>query len=616
MAQRRRLIWRVAPLFLLVIAVSTAAIAWFAGDVVETSFRQRISQELEQKANLYAPLALPLHDAGDLEALRELTNRMGQAGGARFTVIEPSGLVLADSEQDPAVMDNHADRPEVRAALDGGIGRSTRYSDTINTGMMYAALPIERDGRVVLIVRTAIPLTDVQQTLANVYRRVVLGGIATTVIATVLALLVYQRRIGRPLRQLQRGARRFANGDLARQLPAADTEEIGALTDALNAMALQLDEKIRAITAQSRQQQAVLGAMIEGVIAVDAEENVIAVNAAAARWLNVNLANAAGRKAYEVVRNLHLQDLIARALDAGEPVNDELVLHTPEKKRYLNAQAAPIRPSQTGAAHAGVVVVLHDVTQVRKLEKVRQRFVSNVSHELKTPIAAIKAAVETVLDDFEIAWEQAVQRGEAASDPDQAPATRFLKIIARQADRLHSIVEDLLTLARIEEDEQEQALEVSIEPVEPVLRGAVETCSARAAEKQISVTIDAAADLRAAMNGPLLEQAIVNLLDNAVKYSPPDTQVRVSARQANGEVILAVRDQGPGIASKHLPRLFERFYRTDKARSRSMGGTGLGLSIVKHVAQAHGGRVSVDSSQAPDESRGSEFRIHLPAKKK
>lgn len=616
--RRRHLIWKVAPAYLLVILLSTVAVAWYAGDVIRTVYYQRVDRELENKTNLLAGIASPLLN-GDRDLLQSLCEQWGKEGGIRVTIMLPDGLVIGDSDEKPAAMDNHATRSEMIEALAGKLGRADRHSNTVRVAMRNVARPIVQAGKVIAVVRAGIPLTDLQSTLWSVYWRVALGGLLVILLSAGMALFVFQQHVARPLRILQDGAERFAAGDLSQLIAQPQSIEFAALTDGLNAMARQIDDKIRTITQQAREQQAVLAGMIEGVIAVDAEEKVIMLNAAAARWLDVDMSKAYGRVSYEVIRNLKLQELIAKALDSHSPVEDELSLRGEENRLSLQAQASPLREPESDQL-SGVVVVLHDVTRLRHLETVRQQFVSNVSHELKTPIAAIKAAVETLMDEHEEALEaeraERANGADAAADENAPPdaASRFLSIIARQADRLNAIVEDLLMLARIEEEEQDRKLALTRGPVLPVLKGAVETCQANADDKQMVVHVEVDGTIDAMMNAPLLEQAVVNLLDNAIKYSPAQTQVQVQARRENGEIVISVRDRGPGIEKVHLSRVFERFYRTDKARSRSLGGTGLGLAIVKHVAQAHGGRVSVDSSQEEGPARGSTFRIHLPTR--
>jgi two-component system phosphate regulon sensor histidine kinase PhoR len=373
-------------------------------------------------------------------------------------------------------------------------------------------------------------------------------------------------------------------------LPLAD------LAETINHMAVQIQDRYQAAVQQRNEMEAVLSSMVEGVAVVDPQERVISLNAAAGRFLGIAPAAAVGKSIQEVARNTALQRFIAGALDVGRAVQDDLTLHRPlsptSPERYLQVQSAPLRDAV--GRRIGVVIVLHDVSELRRLEGVRRDFVANVSHEIKTPVTAIKGFAETLLE------------GPAHAPED---AERFLQIIARQADRLHAIVNDLLTLSRVEQDAKDKRIELERSRLARVLQAAVESCQIKAEARSVRVQVTCDPQLTAPMNAPLLEQAVVNLLDNAIKYSPTPAQVQVTAEQGNAEVVVSVADHGCGIGPEHLPRLFERFYRTDKARSRELGGTGLGLAIVKHIAQAHGGRVEVQSQVG----KGSTFIIHLPA---
>jgi two-component system phosphate regulon sensor histidine kinase PhoR len=317
---------------------------------------------------------------------------------------------------------------------------------------------------------------------------------------------------------------------------------------------------------------------------------VISINAAAAELMGIVPQQAAGRSLQEVIRNGDLRRFVARTLACSEPTEADVVLRSDEE-RVLQARGTSLR--NAAGQPIGAVVVLHDVTRMRKLETLRRDFVANVSHELRTPVTSIKGFVETLLDG-------------ALSNPEDAE--RFLRIIARQADRLNSIIEDLLCLAKIEQSAE--AADVVREPtrLQDVLQAAIEECSAMAAERQIALRLLASPEILVDINPPLIEQAVINLLDNAIKYSDPHSEVLIEAVPTAGEVRIEVRDQGCGIEAEHLDRLFERFYRVDKARSRKQGGTGLGLSIVKHIVHVHGGRVSVASAPR----KGSTFTIHLP----
>jgi two-component system phosphate regulon sensor histidine kinase PhoR len=349
-------------------------------------------------------------------------------------------------------------------------------------------------------------------------------------------------------------------------------------------------ERLQRLTQQLDEREAVLASMVEGVLAVEPSGRLLNLNAAAGRMFAIEPAAARGRDLLEVVRQPELQRFVREALASPVPLESELTLFGPEP-RTLQAHGTALRdPHGKGL---GTLVVLNDVTHLRRLERMRQDFVANVSHEIKTPITSIKGFVETLLD--------------GALD-DGATARRFLEIVARHAERLNAITEDLLNLSRIEQEAERGALHTEEASLAGVLRAAVQVCAAKADAKGTRLAVDCAESLRARLNAQLVEQAVVNLVDNAVKYAPAGTEVRVEGAREPAGVVVRVRDQGPGIPAEHLPRLFERFYRVDKARSRKAGGTGLGLAIVKHIAQAHDGRVEVQSELGS----GSTFSLHLP----
>jgi two-component system phosphate regulon sensor histidine kinase PhoR len=406
--------------------------------------------------------------------------------------------------------------------------------------------------------------------------------------------------LNRSVRRLRRAAMRFAAGDLSHPLPIRGPGPIAHLSETMNRMARQLDDRLQTVLAQRNELEAVLSSMVEGVMVIDLDERVMRLNRAAAEMLDIKPGRAIGRSIQEVVRNVALQQFVAETLTSDAPTQRDLVLRisslTPNGdeeagERFLQAQGATMRDA--AGQRIGALLVLHDVTRLRRLEMIRREFVGNVSHEIRTPITAIKGAVETLLDD----------PTENVEDHQ-----RFLAIIRRQADRLHAIIEDLLSLARIEQDSERARIAVARERLCDVVEGAVEVCLAAAQAKGVQLDLSCDKALEAMISAPLLEQAVVNLLDNAIKYSPPNSVVTIEARQEGDELVLSVIDEGCGIEPEHLPRVFERFYRPDRARSRALGGTGLGLSIVKHIAQAHRGRVSVKSQPG----MGSTFRIVLP----
>lgn len=408
------------------------------------------------------------------------------------------------------------------------------------------------------------------------------------------ALLVILLRVSRVIRELQIYAQRLARGDLSQRIRVTWPLRLTSLASTLNETAEQLQDRMTAIMRQREELGAVLSSMTEGVVALNLDESVISLNRAAAKLLTIKPGWATGRPIQEVFHNTAMQVFVARTLAENQPLQTEVTIHTNDQdgsaNRQLQAQSAILR--DPGGERIGVVVVLHDVTELRRLENVRQDFVANVSHELKTPISAITAGVEVLLDDM---------------DQNPEDRLRILRIVERQAVRLGAIVEDLLELARLEQGREQSANEVISARVEPVLTAAREACQALIDAKHIQMKLLCPATLQAKMNPVLLERAMMNLIENAVKYSDDGSQVSIKAEQTKDEVVLAVIDQGCGIESEHLTRIFERFYRTDKARSRERGGTGLGLSIVKHAAEAQLGRATVQSTPGV----GSTFRIHL-----
>lgn len=439
--------------------------------------------------------------------------------------------------------------------------------------------------------------------------RVTIGIGAVVAVAALLSWLL-ARGMTRCLGQVAATAERFAAGEWRHKPRLADCREMTEAAEALAALGRSIEARISSLERRNHEQEAVLTSMAEGVLAVDMDQRVLSVNAAAARLLGAQPAELEGRGLQEVVRNADLRRFITSALACREPIEGNLVLRH-GRDRLVQANGTALRGSN--GRGLGAVIVLNDVSRLRQLENIRRDFAANVSHELRTPIASIKGFVETLLDG-------------ATAEP--ADAERFLRIIARQADRLNAIVEDLLTLSRIEKEAENADIPRSETRLAELFEAAVRDCSSSAAERSIEIVVDCADDLKANINGALVEQAVLNLLDNAIKYSDERGKVELrgtlsigtaagkdidgagdhDSTGARNEVVISVRDYGCGIAEEHHARLFERFYRVDKARSRKLGGTGLGLAIVKHIVRAHGGQVSVRS--APGE--GSTFEIRLP----
>lgn len=423
-------------------------------------------------------------------------------------------------------------------------------------------------------------------------------GVAGLCVAS--SLLAF-RKVNGYLALLRQRADRLAAGDLTQRIPLVGPRQVASVADAMNRMAGQLKNRLDTVVQQRGELEAVLASMSEGVVAIDWEERLIKLNDAAARILDTQPGWAIGRTIQEVVRNTTLQRLFHQVLSADQAVSGQVELRSrlaqdpsgQSSLMHLQVQGTPLRDSS--GKRFGALIVLHDVTDLRRLERVRRDFVANASHEIKTPVTAIKVAVETLLDREE----------EVAFDPD---THHFLEMIMRQANRLQVIVEDLLSLARIEQASDQHQVDLEPGSLADIVGAAVEACQMPARSKNIRLEPDCHPEHAAMINRLLLEQAVVNLLDNAIKYSPADASVEVQTRVLGEEVTLSVQDHGNGIAAEHLDRIFERFYRTDPARSRALGGTGLGLAIVKHIVQSHHGRITVESTPG----QGSRFTIHLP----
>ncbi len=589
---KKRLLWQLYPSYLIVVILSLFAVTWYTSDALRDLYLTYLEEKLETYAEIVENDLKKSDQPLENEWVNDVCLELSQILSSRITVILTSGKVIGETDKNPSELDNHIRRPEIQSALNTGYGKFERYSHTINKTMMYVAIPFKQNGKTIAVVRTSIPSDDIKQVLRNIYMRIVLAGLVVALVVALISLVI-SRSISKPIQRLKAGAERFAYGDLKSKLEIPEYEEIGSLAIAMNKMAEQLDDRIRTIIQQRNQQEAILTSMIEGVIAVDSQARLISLNQSAAEWLNVKSDHVEGRNIAEFIENKELHDFILKALSTHHPIEGEMMLEETEN-RFLQAHGSPLSDSE--GQQIGAVIVLDDVTRIRRLEDLRRDFVANVSHELKTPVTSIKGFVETLLDGAMEVRED---------------SQRFLTIIAKQADRLHAIIEDLLSLSRIEQSESDDAknrIKLEKQPILPVLNSSIECCKHKAEEKGIVINAFCDDTIQAEINPHLFEQALVNLIDNAIKYSDHNSEVQIETIQTKTEIIIHVQDLGCGIDPSHLRRIFERFYRVDKARSRKMGGTGLGLAIVKHIIHAHQGYVTVESIP----SEGSTFSIHLP----
>jgi len=597
---RRRLIWQLYSVFLAVTLPALVAVTWYYSSALRSFYYEQARSELGSLAYFAAEQVSSMLDTGETDELDQLCKRLGGANDVltrtRVTVILPSGKVIGDSDEDPAMMKSHSDRPEIVDALEKGSGWSIRPSPTLGIKMMYVAIPVRKQDKAVAVVRISVAATAIDRALGDIHTKILWGGFAVAACAAALSLAI-SSRISRPLVNMEQIAQRFAQGQLDLRVPIPAPSELAALANALNEMARQLHDKITTITSQRNELEAVLSSMVEGVVAVDHGGHIVSINRAAAELLSVDPVHVQGRNIEEAVRQADIHQFVRTTLESKEPTEAEVSLQI-EGERFFQLHGARV-PNVTGgrpqgaSGGAGAVIVLHDITRMRRLEDVRRDFVANVSHELKTPTTSIQGFVEALLE-------------KGVDDPEQTK--RYLEIIAKHSDRLNSIIEDLLSLSRLEEDQEQRRILFENASLRPALAAAIELLGPKAEQKKITVEVICADDIEARVNPALIEQAVFNLVDNAIKYSEPGDAVTVSAERTDTEIAVSVQDHGCGIDRKHLPRIFERFYVVDKGRSRKLGGTGLGLAIVKHIAQVHGGSVTVKSALG----KGSTFTIHLP----
>ena len=546
-------------------------------------FLQSAADELLESTRLIAPVVA--REAGARpEGLQDFVTALAGRSGLRITVVGEDGQVLADSARsaaEVAAMENHAERPEVRAAFASASGTAIRRSETTGADYAYAARAVTRERGRALVVRLALPVDRLAALEGRLGATLALAALAALA-AMALVSWWLTRRLFRPLSRVVAGAEALARGHFEHRLEVPEEQELATLALALNRLAAKVEEQIAAVGAERDHLQAILAAMSEGVLVVGADGRALLANPAFCRLLGLS-GDVAGRFPVELSRQPPLVRLVEATLAGGQGMSAEIVVPAPER-RTLALTTAPL------ADRRGAVVVARDITAFLRLAEMRRDFVANVSHELKSPLAAIRGYAETLADG-------------ALEDP--PAARRFTERILRQCRRLQALLEDLLTLSRLET--AEAALERQRVELSGLVRRSADLLAAAAAERGVRL---AAGGDPVAVSGDAdaLERLLLNLLDNAVKYNRPGGAVAVRTVRRGGEALLEVRDTGIGIPADSLPRIFERFYRVEKGRSREEGGTGLGLAIVKHVAQQHGGRVEVESALG----EGSLFRVILP----
>lgn len=561
--------------------------------IVEKNLTSSIEEGLVIEAGLVRELIGEnlISNSNDID---KYISKVKETTSARITIVDVLGNVITDTEMDPSIMDNHSARPEIAAALKGGVGRSIRYSDTLKVDLLYVAQPIIKGENVIGAVRLSKPLYEITALINRLYFNVFLAVLVGILVSS---LLGYKMAVDitKPIRDITYTASRIAKGQFDKRIIVSGKDEIAVLADSINDMASRLNETIMSLQDKNIKLEAIMSSVGNGIVAIDSSERVLFINYAAERLLNIKEKDIVGKHLLQVVRNNSIDNYLKEILQENEFFDTEITIDDPDE-RVFKFYTNPIKQTDKSDIE-GIIITIQDITELRKLERMRTEFVANVSHELKTPLTSIKGFAETL------------KMGDIDNREDMV---RFLNIIEDEADRLYRLINDILSLSELEQGKTRRANE-SIK-VEKTIVEVLSMLKSQGDKKKIELSKEIHEEIGNLSGDPdKFKQMLINLVDNAIKYTPENGKVKVEAYnlmdETNGnKVVIKVTDNGIGISKQHIPRLFERFYRVDKARSRKVGGTGLGLAIVKHIVILFHGEIEVES----EIGKGTEFKIIIP----
>ncbi|NLT94127.1 MAG: HAMP domain-containing protein [Clostridia bacterium] len=572
--------------YLLLISLSFTVMAFAILGPLREYYLKDVEKGLKTNTFLVSRILIEPILEDDKGEIQKLVKEIGDQIGARITVINFHGEVLGETHHSVSRMENHKDRPEFATALEGEVGIATRFSETLETSHLYVARPLIYGGEVKAAIRLALPLLSVEKAWTLFRKPLLLGGAAAVLMAVILSLWL-AGTFTRPIELISKTAQRIARGDWQQKIFISSNDELALLAQSINEMAASLKAQINEIATGKQRLEAVLNHMASGVMVIDNQSIIRMINPQVRQFFQFK-GEALGKPYHNVIRNYNLVEQIDGLLERKEekPAVFEITALYPDRLT-LRAYAAPI-------IHAGkmdqIVIVFHDITALRRLEKMKTDFVANASHELRTPVASIKGFAETLLD---------------GALEDEKVARRFVTIIDEEAGRLTKLINDLLDLSRIEA--KGMAMEKSPTDIVSLLHECVAYLANQAQEKELEITIEASEQVpEVNVNREMLSRAFTNLLENSIKFTPPRGFIKITAAKKENKLVIKFSDTGIGIPKEDLPRIFERFYRVDK--SRTTEGTGLGLSIVKHVIEGHQGRIDVQSQMG----KGTLFTITLP----
>ncbi len=584
----RSIQWRITVFYVLLILISMGALGFFLVTFVEDKRIDDLRSQLEGEALLVGEASLSLlADGADPQEIDALANTLGRKIEARVTIVSTDGTVLGDSEEDPVVMENHSDRPEIEEALSGGIGSSTRYSSTVQGKMMYVAVPFGSGGSVQGIARVSLPVAEVEDASNQLIKTIGLAMGITTIVA-ILAAIYIARLTARPIRLVTEAAKRISAGKLDQQIYIDTRDETAELAASFNEMARNLNVKIGDLSTETNKLLAVLHTMDDGVVMTDVEGTIVMANPAAGKLFNFSPEKSAGFNLTKIIPDHEVNNAFRDYLRTGQPQSRQIEQVPSGKLLWMIISKLSYHDA------AGALFIFQDLTEISRLQTTRQKFIANISHELRTPLASIKAVTETLNDGL-------------VSDPEMAKT--FLDKIDNEVDRMTQMVRELTELSRIESGQME------LHPLPLDINALVQECISRMEQQANRKRIEIVKSLQnnlpeVNVESDRIQQVLVNILHNAIKFTPEGGRITVSTMQKDNGVIVSVADNGIGISPHDLPHVFERFYKADKARSSE--GTGLGLAIAKHIIQAHGGEIWAESEL----EQGSVFSFKLPVSHK
>lgn len=586
----KRLWFRIASAFFILILILIIVLWFFLAALLKNAYTDMTRNHLVENAQMVTQLIVASDSYGEREQLQELIQNFEQPIQMRFTVVDTEGEVLADSENDPEEMNNHSDRPEIQNVLqqEQEFGESIRYSTTQDFNMMYVALPLVSEGETVGAVRTSLSLEVIDDAMNRLWFSLSVALGLMFLIAAIASTML-ARSITRPIDSIMDVTSRLRRNDYSSRVNTEPKGEIGDLSRSINALAASLQRQMKEIEENEQQLTSIISNMVSGVMLINQDGTVALMNSAMERFLSQHKDNIIGQPYEKVGERFALSPHIRTVFETNEKVHEEVHSYYPQE-RIMDAHLAPYYGQ--GWQQRGVIIVLHDITNIRRLEKMRSDFVANVSHELKTPVTSVRGFAETLMS------------GEVT---DEETTKQFLKIIHDESQRLDRLIKDLLNLSKIEKKEMPLNLETInmtalVHEVSVTLQGVIE-------EKKTRLLLpDPSKDVYLQGDEDRLRQIILNLVGNGINYTAEGGAVKVSLKENVDKVRLIIQDDGIGIPEESLPRVFERFYRVDRARSRHSGGTGLGLAIVKHLIESHHGEIEVESR----EGEGTTFTVILP----